>query len=114
MSQTFEDLESRKISKELTIWIYKSCKDLKDFWFKDQLQRASISIMNNIAEWYERKTEADKRRFMIIAKWSCAEVRSMLHIALELGYIDQRSYEEFLEYVQSIGRMLYGLIQKLS
>lgn len=110
----FEDLNAWKFAKELTIEVYKVCRDMKDRWFKDQLQRASISIMNNIAEWYERKSEADKRRFIVIAKWSCAEVRSMLHVAFELWYINEATYKQFLGYVQSIGKMLYGLIQKLS
>ena len=89
-------------------------KDQRDFSYKDQIQRASMSIMNNIAEGYERSSEADKRRFIVIAKGSCAEVRSMLHVWVELWYFQQNEYNELLEINKSIWRMLYWLIKKLS
>lgn len=113
MSQTFENLESWKTAEILTVEIYKIFKESKDYSFKDQIQRASLSIMNNIAEWYERSSHLDKKRFIIIAKWSCAEVRSMLHIWYKLGYFSEETYKQLLEYVLSIWRMLYWLIQKL-
>ena len=114
MSRTFEDLQVRKTAKSLTVEIYRLWKDSKDWWFKDQIQRASLSIMNNIAEGYERSTELDKRRFIVIAKWSCAEVRSMLHIWLDLWYVSKKEYENLLELNRSTWRMLYGLIKKLT
>jgi len=60
---------------------------LKDFGFKDQICRASVSVMNNIAEGFERRSDAEFKRFLFIAKGSCGEVRSMLYLALELRYI---------------------------
>lgn len=58
----------------------------RDFGFRDQIQRAAISIMNNIAEGFERESDAEFARFLEIAKGSCGEVRSMYYAAEDLGY----------------------------
>lgn len=76
----FEDLKMRKESQnlynELSSFFYKD--DFRDFSFRDQLLRACLSISNNIAEWFERESNNELRRFLYIAKWSSWEVRSML------------------------------------
>lgn len=69
--------------------------------------------MNNIAEGYERTSVKDKVRFYTIAKGSNAEVRSMLHIAHKLGYIEEMDYLTFKEHSYGIAKMLYTLTQKL-
>ena len=111
--EKFEDILVWQKSKILTLSIYKSLNPLRDFGFKDQLQRASVSIMNNIAEGFERKGDKEFKHFLSIAKGSCGEVRSMLYLACELKYITQQEFEEY--YLQSIeiSRMLAGFMKKL-
>ena len=73
--QTFEDVKSWKVARELTRELYRIFKNNRDYSFKDQIQRASVSIMNNIAEGFERGSDADFKRFLFISKASCGEVR---------------------------------------
>lgn len=84
---TFEDIIAWKKAKELTLVIYKSTDACKDYSYNDQIRRAAVSIMNNIAEGFERQTDKEFIQFLYIAKGSCGEVRSMLYIALERRYI---------------------------
>lgn len=93
----FEDLKIRQLSELLVVEVYEMFGSSKDYGFKDQIQRASVSVMNNIAEWFERWTLKDRQRFLIIAKWSVGEVRSMLHIALQLQYLTWKDYERLVE-----------------
>ena len=106
----FIDLTVWKVAKEVTLTIYTVFQSCKDFGFKDQIQRASVSVMNNIAEWFERWTLKDKQRFFIIAKWSIWEVRSMLLLCEELKYISTEQCEELLQKSYSISGMLQKLI----
>ena len=92
----FEDIIAWRKAKELTILIYDHFADSRDFGFKDQIQRASVSIMNNIAEGYERKSNNEFRQFLYIAKGSCGEVRSMLLLAEELNKIDKKQISKYL------------------
>lgn len=85
--EKFEDIIAWQKAKELTLTVYTVFKANRDYAFRDQIQRASISIMNNIAEGFERGSNPDFRKFLFIAKGSCGEVRSMLMIAEELGYL---------------------------
>ena len=82
--ERFEDIIAWQKAKELTIQIYKIFGESKDFAFRDQIQRASVSVMNNIAEGFERKSNNEFRHFLYIAKGSCGEVRSMLILSDEL------------------------------
>jgi four helix bundle protein len=77
----FEDILAWQKAKAMTLRVYSSLKDLKDFGLKDQLCRASVSIMNNIAEGFERKSDNEFKHFLFIAKGSCGEVCSMLYLA---------------------------------
>ncbi len=109
----FEDIIAWQKSKELTLQIYSLFEASKDFGFKDQIQRASVSIMNNIAEGFERKSNKEFKQFLYIAKASCGEVRSMLIIAYELKKINISDYEALSTLSLEISKMLYGLITKL-
>ncbi|KAB2846739.1 MAG: four helix bundle protein, partial [Melioribacteraceae bacterium] len=71
----FEEILGWQKAKEFTLNIYKSFSNCKDFAFKDQIQRASVSIMNNIAEGFERKSNKEFKQFLFIAKGSAGEVR---------------------------------------
>ena len=83
---TFEELTYWNKAKELTLLIYEIMQDVKDFGFKDQIQRASVSIMNNIAEGSEFGSPLGFVKYLNIARGSCAEVRSMLYLCKDLGY----------------------------
>lgn len=112
--QSFEDIKAWQKAKNLTISIYKLFSNSKDYRFRDQIQSASVSIMNNIAEGFERKGDKDFSRFLVIAKGSCGEVRSMLYLALELGYIAKEDFEAIHSESIQISKMLSGFISKLS
>ncbi len=109
----FEDILAWQKAKELAKEIYKNFSDSKDFGFKDQIQRAAISVMNNIAEGYERKTNNEFKQFLFIAKGSCGEVRSMLIIAKELEKVHEENYKRLFLLAEEISKMLSGLIKTL-
>ena len=109
----FEDVIAWQKGKELTIMVYKVFKDSKDFSFKNQIERASVSIMNNIAEGFERKTNKELRNFLFIAKGSAGEVRSMLELGLELKYISKKDFEEMKNMSLEISKILSGFIKSV-
>lgn len=97
----------------MTIFLYKKANFGQDFNFKSQLCRASISIMNNIAEGFERQTDKELRQFLNMAKGSAAEVRSMLYLANDLGYIDQAEFTKLINLSIEIAKMLNGFIKSI-
>ena len=111
--ESFEDLwiwqEARILVKE----IYSDFGKCHDYGFKNQIQRAGISIMNNIAEGFERSTDADFARFLNIAKGSCGEVRSMYYPAEDLGYIQAVIASERRERAKKIARGTSSLTSHL-
>lgn len=110
----FEDIVVWQKAKDLIIICYKSFNSLRDFSFRDQIQRAAVSIMNNIAEGFERMGNKEFKKFLYISKGSCAEVRSMLYLALELNYISEQEFNNLYERTVEISRMLSGLIKTLN
>lgn len=111
--EKFEDIISWGKSKELTINIYNQFKDCRDFSFRDQIQRACVSIMNNIAEGFERRGDKEFRHFLFIAKGSCGEVRSMLYLALELDYLNKEQFKKYYNLSVEISKLLSGFIKTL-
>ena len=87
----FEDLKIWQEAKKLCISIYSITKRNQDFGFNNQIQRAAVSIMNNIAEGFESGTSKSLVKYFQIAKGSAAEVRSMLILGIELGYFTKES-----------------------
>lgn len=89
--RSFEDLwiwqQARLLVKEIYCDFGGGTAGERDFGFKSQIQKAAVSIMNNIAEGFERSTDADFARLLDIAKGSCGEVRSMYYPAEDLGYV---------------------------
>lgn len=94
--EKFEDILSWQKSKNLAVFVYKTLDGNKDYGFKDQMQRAAVSISNNIAEGYERKSNKEFKQFLYVAKGSCGEVRSMAYVGLELGYINKIIFKKFI------------------
>ncbi|MBU3968887.1 four helix bundle protein [Patescibacteria group bacterium] len=109
----FEDIISWQKAQSLTVDIYKDFEKCRDFGFRDQIQRASVSIMNNIAEGFERRGDKEFRQFLFIAKGSCGEVRSMLYLALKLGYLKQEQYKKYYNSSVEISKLLSGFIKTL-
>jgi four helix bundle protein len=111
--EKFEDIIAWQKARVLTLDVYRAFKLSRDFSFRDQIQRAAVSIMNNIAEGYERKGDKELGRFLFIAKGSCGEVRSMLYLASDLDYIDKISFETMYGKSLEISKMLSGFIKQL-
>ena len=109
----FEDISAWQKARELTVQVYSSFVNSRDFGFKDQIQRASVSIMNNIAEGFERQTDKEFHQSLYIAKGSCAEVRSMLYLASELKMVETNSLERLTEMTIETSKILSGLIKSL-
>jgi len=110
---SFEEIVVWQQSKELVIECYKIFKYNKDYSFRDQIQRACISVMNNIAEGFERKGNKEFIKFLYISKGSCGEVRSMLYIARELKYVIEEEITILFELSLGISKMLACLIKTL-
>ncbi len=76
---------------------------------RDQIQRAAVSVVSNIAEGFERGGVADFHQFLVIAKASCAELRTQLYVALDVGYIDKHQFETILKQADEVARVVGGL-----
>ena len=109
----FEEIIAWQKARDLTKVIYRIFSKMRDFGFRDQIQRATLSIMNNIAEGFERKGNKEFKNFLFIAKGSCAEVRSMLYTAFDLAYISQSQLNDLLARTEEISRVLSGFIKTL-
>jgi len=101
--EKFEDIVAWQKSGELSLVIYKVFKDNNDFAFKNQIQRAVVSIMNNIAEGFERKSN----------KGSCGEVRSMLYLSFKLNYLSESEFKKLYNLSVEISKTLSGFIKTL-
>jgi four helix bundle protein len=110
---SFEEILAWQKAKQLSISIYNDFKDVRDYDFKSQIQRASVSVMNNIAEGFERGSNKDFIKFLYIAKGSCGEVRSMSYLAESLKYISQEKSLAINDLSTAISKMLSGLIKTL-
>ncbi|MDD3803737.1 MAG: four helix bundle protein [bacterium] len=116
MTKQFEELEvykdSRLLTKEIYLLTEKRIKG-KDYSLSDQMRRASVSIMSNIAEGYERNSKNEFARFLLIAKGSSGELRSHLSVAFDMKYIDIEEYENLTQKSMLISAMIFGLIRYL-
>ncbi|MEM9915290.1 MAG: four helix bundle protein [Planctomycetota bacterium] len=117
MAEEFEDLIAWQKARELNRGIYAITRRgefARDFALRDQIRRAAISVMSNIAEGFDRRSRAEFRQFLGIAKASCAEVRAQLYIALDAGYVDQTEFDLFKELAMEVSRVVGGLMASLS
>ena len=112
----FEEIQAWQKARDTTLQIYELTNEEKfgrDYGLKDQIRRASVSIMANIAEGHGRRTNVEFANFLNIARGSVAEVQSHLHIALGLNYINQIQFNELYQTLTEISRMLLSLAQYL-
>jgi len=112
----FEEIESWKKARELTRRIYTvsgKAAFASDFGLRDQIRRASVSVMSNIAEGFDRSGTGEFIHFLATAKGSAAEVRCQLYVALDQGYIDDRTFGELSTLAMETGSMIGGLMNYL-
>ena len=113
----FEDLVAWQLARELTASVYRMTRTTpmsRDRGLCEQIQRASVSIMSNIAEGHERGSTQEYYRFLAIAKASCAEVRSLLYVALDSGYITRETFNQQLHLAERAGQVIGGLRSSLA
>ncbi len=111
-TRRFEDLVAWQKARALTNEIYKvtaAAKWYRDRGLCDQIRRASVSIMANLAEGFDRGARTEFHRFLVIAKGSCAELRSHLYVALDAGYLENSAFAELLAKADEVARILGGL-----
>src|ERR1043166_8495535 len=109
---SFQDLIAWQKARTLTASIYKVTKKgefSRDFGLKDQIRRAAVSVMSNIAEGFERGRPAEFHQFLSIAKGSCAELRSQLYVALDAGYLNEPQFQELMFDATEAGQVIGGL-----
>jgi four helix bundle protein len=108
----FEDFIAWQKARLLTAEIYNVTdreKFARDFGLKDQIRRAAVSIMSNIAEGFERGRPAEFHQFLSIAKASCAELRSQLYVALDAGYLSKETFDRLMAQASEVGYIIGGL-----
>jgi len=110
----FEDIIAWQKSQDFAVDIYLAFSRLEDFGFKDQVQRASVSISNTIAEGFDRLSDKEFVRFLYIALASCSEVKSMLYLSERLGYSDKEQTKVLIEKSNEISKIIRGFIKSLS
>ena len=115
--ERFEDIKAWQAAKDLVSAIYRVTAQgqfAKDFGLRDQIRRASVSVMSNIAEGFERSSDREFRRFLYIAKGSAGEVRSHLFVAVDLGYITAEEFSDLRTKSEEVAKSLSGFITYLA
>ena len=111
-----EDIEVWKRGCRLVVDVYQITNlhpfD-KDWSLRDQIRKAAISIPSNVAEGFERESSAEFRRFLLIAKASCGELRTQLYISQALDYVEKQDIEGSINECVEISSMISGLIKHL-
>lgn len=110
----FEDIIAWQKAQDLCIEIYLVFQNSNDFGFKNQIQRASFSISNNIAEGFDRMSDKEFVRFLYIALGSCSEVKSMLYLSNKLNYLSIEQSEVLINKSNEVGKIIRGLIKAIS
>lgn len=113
MERCIENLFIWQESRKVVNGIYAIMTENRDFGFKDQIQRAAVSIMNNIAEGFESGSDAKFINFLNIAKGSCSEVRSMLYLCEDFKYCSIEERTELQKQIKQISTGIVNLIEKI-
>ncbi len=110
--ESFEDLiawqKARVLSREICK-VTRAPNFSKDYSLIDQIRRASISVLSNIAEGFERGGRSEFHQYLIVAKGSCAEVRSQLYVALDADYLDRAEFKRLYDIANEVGKIIGGL-----
>ena len=112
----FEDIEAWQAGRRISQAAYQlTCSGdfARDFGLVDQIRRAAVSIMANIAEGFSRRSNQEFVQFLFIAKASAAELQSHLYVALDQRYIDQVSFQSLYDQADQCARQISGLISYL-
>ena len=107
----FEDLEVWLNAARLSAEIYRKFRTLRDYSFRDHISKTGLSISSNIAEGFERETHKGFIVFLSYAKGSCGELRSQIHVGMDINYIDSKTGKEWIEETLKISSMLSNLIK---
>ncbi|MCA8829250.1 four helix bundle protein [Hymenobacter pini] len=113
----FEELAAWQKARELTRWVYACTRTgefARDFGLCDQIRRAAGSVMDNIAEGFDRGGRGEFVQFLGVAKGSAGEVRSQLYRAFDQQYVTQAEFDELRELTEEIARLIKGLLKYLS
>ncbi len=110
----FEDLVVWQNSTDLILKIYRLFANNQDYGFRNQIQKAAVSIANNIAEGFDRSSDKEFKRFLFIALGSTSEVRSMNHLAHKLSYVSSDDYQDCNNRLTEISKMINGLSRTLT
>jgi len=108
----FEDLVAWQKARQLSKSVYlltRSERFARDFALVDQMRRAAISVCSNLAEGFERTSRPDVVHFITLAKSSCAEIRAQLYLALDIGHLDQPSFDALAKQADEVARIIGGL-----
>jgi four helix bundle protein len=115
--ERFEDIKAWQEARVLTTMIYAAVGSDRDFasdhGLREQIRRAAVSIMSNIAEGFSRRTTKEFVQFLFIAKGSVAEVQSQLYVALDQGYTNQERFGELYAKSDEVARLISGFITYL-
>jgi four helix bundle protein len=109
----FEDLTAWQKAQDLAVFTYSNFGQIKDFSFRDQICRASVSVSNNIAEGFDRGSDKDFLRFLYIARASNSETKSMLYLADRLIFIPKIEFEKGIAMCEEVSKIINGLINYL-
>jgi four helix bundle protein len=115
-AKRFEDLDVWQSAKELTNLVYRLSSSgtfARDFGLRDQMRRAAVSIMSNIAESFESLTRAMFIQYLARAKGSAGELRAQLYIALEQGYMTNYEFQSALSLAKTCSKQLASFIRYL-
>ena len=116
MFKRIEDIQVWKIGCRLAVEIYKLTATepfTKDWGMRDQLRRAALSIPSNVAEGFERESTAEFKRFLLIAKGSCGELRTQLYLAQAIDYISKSESEKLTEAYLKLSSQISSLVSHL-
>jgi four helix bundle protein len=112
----FEDIKAWQCARELVRAVYQTCASSalgREFGLKEQLCRAAVSSMSNIAEGFSRKSDRDFAHFLDMARGSCAEVQSLLYVALDVGHLSQQRFDDLYASAEATAAMIGRLTNYL-